>query len=215
MFLPLFPLSLVAFPGEELPLHIFEPRYRQLIAESVDNETTFGIPTLLQGGLAEHGTEVEVLKVLKHYDSGKSDVMTRGTAVFRIKNFQKNVDDKLYSGGEIEYQPYDPAVDNRQQDELLAVLEKIEKRLVQNLGLPDQLEHGLSFFLAPRIGLETLQKLKLLSLTDETQRQAYILPHLQRALHILEKQKAPSNHLSSNGGLNGDNGHTSIPPTAN
>ena len=125
------------------------------------------------------------------------------------------MDDKLYSGGEIEYQPYDPAVDNRQQDELLGVLEKIEKRLVQSLGPPDQPEHGLSFFLAPRIGLETLQKLKLLSLTDETQRQAYLLPHLQRALHILEKQEAHSNRPSSNGGLNGDNGHTTIPPIAN
>lgn len=215
MFLPLFPLNLVAFPGEDLPLHIFEPRYRQLIAESVDNESTFGIPTLLQGGLAEHGTEVQVLKVLKRYNSGKSDIMTRGKAVFRIKKFQKKVDEKLYSGGEVEYEPYDPAVDARQQDQLLGVLGKIEARLAQSLEVPEQPEHGLAFYLAPRIGLETLQKLKLLSQTSETERQAFLLPHLQRALHLLERQGSQSGRPSSNGGLNGGNGHTTIPPIAN
>jgi len=62
--LPMFPLELVAFPGEELPLHIFEQRYQQLIEDCEEERVTFGIPTYINKRL-EYGTEMELLKVVK------------------------------------------------------------------------------------------------------------------------------------------------------
>ena len=59
-FLPLFPLNLIVFPHEDLNLHIFEPRYRQLINECLDEKKTFGIPAFVNNKLLGYGTEVEV-----------------------------------------------------------------------------------------------------------------------------------------------------------
>ena len=64
-FLPLFPLNLIAFPMEDLNLHIFEPRYRELINECLDDGKTFGIPTFLDGKLPGFGTEVKITKLSK------------------------------------------------------------------------------------------------------------------------------------------------------
>ena len=79
-FLPLFPLKLVAFPGEELNLHIFEPRYKQLIRECEQNGTTFGIPTFLDNKVLDFGTEIELIK--------KIDMANRDNN-FCIKPIQK------------------------------------------------------------------------------------------------------------------------------
>ncbi|MCU0469941.1 MAG: LON peptidase substrate-binding domain-containing protein, partial [Arcicella sp.] len=104
-FLPLFPLNLVAFPLEDLNLHIFEPRYRQLINECLDNGTTFGVPVFLDGKLPGFGTEVKIVKLSKRYDDGRMDIRTQGIRAFRILDFQNPVELKLYSGGVVELLP--------------------------------------------------------------------------------------------------------------
>ena len=70
MKLPLFPLQSVFFPGETVPLHIFEERYKQLINDCRDEAITFGIPVFINGTV-EYGTEVQLVEVVNTYDSGK------------------------------------------------------------------------------------------------------------------------------------------------
>ncbi|HEY0108163.1 MAG TPA: LON peptidase substrate-binding domain-containing protein, partial [Fibrella sp.] len=74
--IPLFPLSLVVYPGEDLNLHIFEPRYRQLVSECIEEEKTFGIPAFIENKLPGYGTEVHVTTLHKRYDDGRMDVKT-------------------------------------------------------------------------------------------------------------------------------------------
>ena len=84
-FLPLFPLQLVVFPGEKLKLHIFEPRYKQLVGECRDEKMTFGLPAFFDGRVAEYGTEMRLLTIFKTYDDGRMDIMTEGVAAFLEK----------------------------------------------------------------------------------------------------------------------------------
>ena len=80
-FLPLFPLNVVAFPGEQLNLHIFEPRYKQLIAEIAQTNGTFGIPLFVNGRVAEYGTEMQLTNIEKVHPNGEIDIKTKDTTI--------------------------------------------------------------------------------------------------------------------------------------
>src|SRR6476469_10058709 len=97
-FIPIFPLSTVVFPGEQLNLHIFEPRYIELITECNASKKPFGIPVVLKSKVEEMGTLVEIIEVAKVYEDGKLDIKTSGLSVFRILEIVKELPDKLYSG---------------------------------------------------------------------------------------------------------------------
>ncbi len=81
---PIFPLGLVALPREYVPLHIFEQRYRTMIAEALDEQGEFGIVWSDEEGLRDHGCAVEITRVLERHDDGEIDIVTRGTRPFRI-----------------------------------------------------------------------------------------------------------------------------------
>src|SRR5690606_37970950 len=100
IFLPLFPLNLVAYPGESLNLHIFEPRYKQLIGDCLQSQANFGIPSFVHNKI-EFGTEVLIDKVVKEYEDGRMDIKTIGTAIFKVENFINPLEGKLYAGGEV------------------------------------------------------------------------------------------------------------------
>ena len=102
-FIPIFPLAIVVYPGETLNLHIFEPRYKELVLECVAGKKSFGIPTVINGKVGETGTLVCVKEIVKTYENGEMDIVTCGTAVFRILEIIKLVPDKLYSGAIVNY----------------------------------------------------------------------------------------------------------------
>ncbi len=102
-FIPIFPLGLVVYPGESLNLHIFEPRYKQLIQECHAAKKPFGIPTVINNKLQEFGAMVEIDELTKIYDNGEMDVKTKGLRIFRILELIKEIPDKLYSGAIVTY----------------------------------------------------------------------------------------------------------------
>ena len=102
-FLPLFPLNVVAFPGEQLNLHIFEPRYKQLIAEIAQTNGTFGIPLFVNGRVAEYGTEMQLTNIEKVHPNGEIDIKTKGLRVFKMLNFFAKTPNKLYPSGMVEF----------------------------------------------------------------------------------------------------------------
>ena len=102
-FIPIFPLSIVVYPGESLNLHIFEPRYKQLINECYAENKGFGIPTVINNKLNEIGTLVKITEVLNVQENGEMDIKTTGTTVFRILEVIKSIPDKLYSGAIVNY----------------------------------------------------------------------------------------------------------------
>src|ERR1022692_4592121 len=82
--LPLFPLQVVLFPGAELPLHIFEDRYKEMIGEAVRDRTEFGVVMASEKGMVSTGCTATVERVLKQYPDGRMDILTLGRRRFEI-----------------------------------------------------------------------------------------------------------------------------------
>ena len=82
--IPLFPLNVVLFPGEQLPLHIFEPRYRRMVRECLDAKAPFGMLLALPNGVVRVGCTAEILEVVKRYEDGRMDIVTVGRCPFRV-----------------------------------------------------------------------------------------------------------------------------------
>ena len=88
---PLFPLALVALPGELVPLHIFEERYKTMMAECLDSGTEFGIVWMADDGLREIGCACSIERVLERMDDGRMNLLARGTRPFRVLERQAHL----------------------------------------------------------------------------------------------------------------------------
>lgn len=99
--LPFFPLSVFLFPGEDIPLRIFEPRYLQLIEEIRQTDSTFVIPYVIKQEVQEFGCEVGLKEVVAENTGGRMVVSVVSRSVVKIQNYQKRLEGKLYPGGAI------------------------------------------------------------------------------------------------------------------
>ena len=97
---PLFPLALVALPSEYVPLHIFEARYRTMVAECLERERELGIVWLSDDELKPIGCAVAIERVLERMEDGRINILTRGTRPFRLIERQ---DDLAYPAGTVEF----------------------------------------------------------------------------------------------------------------
>ena len=102
-FIPIFPLGIVVYPGENLNLHIFEPRYKQLISERHTGNKPFGIPSVIDNRMQDYGTMVRIKEITTVHENGEMDIKTEGEKVFRILEVIKEIPDKLYSGAIVNY----------------------------------------------------------------------------------------------------------------
>ena len=199
-FIPIFPLGIVVFPGEELNLHIFEPRYIQLIRECLDSKKPFGIPAVIEKKLGELGTLVKVVEVSKEYEGGEMDIRTQGTKVFRILELVKEIPDKLYSGAIVNY-PHNRE-DLGKQDLMQRVIFGIRElhRLLQvkkEFRKPDDLL--LSYDVAHHAGLSIEEEYEFLSLMQEVQRQEYLKRHLAKVLPVIAEMEQLKEKVKLNG----------------
>ena len=195
--LPFFPLNLVAFPGEELNLHVFEPRYKQLVNECLDQGTTFGIPAYIHNKL-ELGTEVEITELVKTYSDGRMDIRTKGLAIFKVLDYENPVEGKLYSGGMVEIQKINLEVDPIKVGKIKSIMKDFYKLLkVENPYLAD--EFNTSFSLAHKIGLSLEEEYQLLKISEETARLDFILEHLERTTPVVKELEKTKEKIAMNG----------------
>lgn len=178
--LPLFPLQLVVFPGESLNLHIFEPRYRQLIQDAERDGTRFGVPTVIEGGLRPIATEVSLVEIAERYPSGESDVHTVGNRVFLIEEFHRELDGKLYPGAQINFLEVDYDEDPALNQEIVALTREIYQTLKIDKEVKDADAGFSTYDIAHYVGLTLDQEYQLLTLRNAQERQRYLIDHLQR-----------------------------------
>ena len=198
-FIPIFPLGIVVYPGEDLNLHIFEPRYKQLIDECNNAKKPFGIPTVIDDHVNEIGTLVEITEITKVYDNGEMDVKTKGLKVFRILEILKDVPGKLYSGAIVNY----PENHKKGSAKLMkAVIEGI-KQLHGILHVTKEFknpENELSSYdVAHHAGLSLEEEYELLGLFYETQREEYLKRHLAKVLPVASEMELLKNKIQLNG----------------
>ncbi len=195
--LPLFPLQAVVYPGERLPLHIFEKRYQQLIDDCDDKGMSFGIPTYIDKKL-EYGTEVRLDKIAKKYPGGESDVVCVGTKIFKIENFYQQFPGKLYAGGDVVFLEDTDVGAEELQEELLkniAILYvelTIDNPPVFNIPF-------VSYQVAHKVGLTLHQEYHLLKLRSEFERLNYLLGHLKITIPVVREMNKAREVIKMNG----------------
>lgn len=199
VYLPLFPLNIVVYPGEKLNLHIYEPRYKQLVLDCVMNEKNFGIPAYIHHSVGNYGTEVEILSIEKKYENGEMDIRSRGIRVFKVLKFDRTAPGRLYAGGEVEPVIY-------VNDEDIVTKSKIRncmQQLYNTLGLKslniDLKENFTSFDIAHQLGLNLDQEYALLQMERESDRQEAILQHLENILPIVIETERLKERVKQNG----------------
>lgn len=178
--LAFFPLQLVVFPGEQLNLHIFEPRYRQLIADAESEGITFGVPTVINSEIRPIATEVRLEQISKRYPNGESDVKTRGQRIFRILSFEPKLGKKLYAGGEIAPIDYDTEENLQLNEEIVFLTREIYATLKIDKTILDAHDGFRTYDIAHYVGLQVEQEYELLTLFNAVERQQFLLSHLRK-----------------------------------
>lgn len=198
-FIPVFPLSIVVFPGEQLNLHIFEPRYKQLINDCFGENKPFGIPTVLNNNVAEMGTLVTISEIVNVHADGKMDVRTRGEKVFRILEVVQSIPDKLYHGAIVHYPDNDERKKNQLAAQVLASIRELHKiiNVTKDFKKPD--EELCSYDLAHHAGLSLEEEYEFLALLYESQRLEYLKRHLSNVLPVITGMESLKERIQLNG----------------
>ncbi len=205
--IPLFPLQIVVFPREELNLHIFEPRYRQLILECKQEDILFGIPYHSDDTELLYGCSVRLKEISKVYPDGKMDIKTVGIGPIEIIKYLKQYPNRLYPGGYVEELEWDA-------DGEIELYERIKQQITDLYNfmniktLPEAFERSfITFEIAHKAGLSKEQEYELLQIPYEQERQLYLINHLEE---MIPKVKAME-ELRKKVQLNGHFKHI-IPP---
>lgn len=189
-FIPLFPLNIVVFPHEKLNLHIFEPRYKQLIKDCIEADKEFGIVPIIRNNIAEFGTTIKILSIEKEHEDGNLDIRTSGKSVFRILEIIQVVPDKLYMGAVVNYPENIETCQRSRMSLILQETRKFHDLLEVNKKYPKNDEELYAYDIGHYLGLGIGQEYELLTLLSESERQEYIIQHLKNTIPtILELQK--------------------------
>ncbi|GAC1394935.1 MAG: LON peptidase substrate-binding domain-containing protein [Sediminibacterium sp.] len=198
-FIPIFPLGIVVYPGEQLNLHIFEPRYRQLVSDCFAEGKPFGIPSVLAGGLAEMGTLVEITEIAAVHEDGKMDIRTRGIKIFRILELVKSVPEKLYNGAIVNYPDNNENNNGDILQQVVAGIRNLHQLLHVNKDFTKPDKELRSYDLAHHAGLSLEEEYELLGLLNELQRLEYLRRHLNKVLPVVAGMETLKEKIQLNG----------------
>jgi ATP-dependent Lon protease len=206
--IPLFPLNVVLLPGADLPLHIFEPRYRQMVSRCLDDRSEFGMLLSLPKGIVRVGCTAEIIEVVKRYEDGRMDILAVGRAPFRIVelfNAEAFSEDSLLEG-HVDYlddrdRPAEPRV-RRELVELYEVCHTIVygdyPRNIQG-NVPEE----FSYVVAGTLPMDLMWKQQVLELRSEADREERLVTYLREWAPHLQKGEAMRQRAGGNGhGLN-------------
>src|SRR5580700_2443766 len=199
-FIPIFPLSIVVYPGEMLNLHIFEPRYKQLIKECHAEGKPFGIPVIMDDKVNDMGTLVRIIQIVKVSENGEMDIKTTGVSVFRILELIKKVPDKLYSGAIVNYPENKTETLNRELiQRVLNALRELHKvlKIKKDFKKPD--DQINAYDIAHHAGLSLQEEYALLELLREDQRQEYLKRHLSKVVPVIAEMETLKKRVKQNG----------------
>jgi Lon protease-like protein len=193
----LFPLELVLLPGERAPLHIFEPRYKELIAECLDEEREFGLLLSDEAGMREIGTTAAVVEVLERFDDGRLDIVVEGRDRFRLleetegRSFRTARISPLGDAGE------EPT--REEIDRCLAAFRRLAEAASAEPEEPDAGTASLSYWIAARVEFGVEVKQGLLELSSERERTVKLAELLDRAREAVRFARTARERAATNG----------------
>ena len=198
-FISIFPLSIVVYPHEDLNLHIFELKYKQLIRECFDQKKSFGMPVVIDNNISEWGTLLEIIEISKTYDNGEMDIKTRGQKIFRILEIIANVPEKLYSGAIVNYPQNHEHGKRLLMKKIITATRQLHETLKVNKPLHKNEDEIWSYDLAHSVGLTLKEEYELLTFTNELHRQEYLKRHLAKVIPIVAEMESLKEKIKLNG----------------
>lgn len=198
MEIGLFPLELVLLPGERVPLHIFEPRYRELIGECLERSEEFGLVLADEEGIRETGTTAAVVEVLQRFPDGRLDIVVEGRERFTIV---EETAGRSFMTAIVEPAPDDPADDPSPEERscCLAAFRALADAAGVEADEPGAEVDDVSFWIASQIDLGTELKQGLLEERSPRRRTARVTEFLRRARTTLAWTKMASERAATNG----------------
>ena len=182
--LPLFPLEIVLFPGAPLPLHIFEPRYKEMIGECLEQKRPFGMVRAKENALASVGCSAAIINVIKKYDDGRLDIAAEGVQRFEIDNLNQ---ERSFLQGEVTYFDDEPSqVGSAPKETLLQLHEQLFAILGQNAEIEPEAD-PLTFQLAHELPVDLDFKQALLEMKSEAERIETLTEYYRATIPKVEK----------------------------
>jgi ATP-dependent Lon protease len=206
--IPLFPLNVVLLPGADLPLHIFEPRYREMVRRCLVDKTEFGMLLSLPKGIVRVGCTAEIINVVKRYDDGTLDILAVGRTPFRIVellNAESFADDQLLEG-QVDYlDDRERSTEPRVRRELIELYEVCHTIVYGDYprNIQSEVPEHLSYVVAGTLPMDLMWKQQVLELRSEADRQERLVTYLREWAPHLQKTETLRQRADGNGhGLN-------------
>lgn len=182
LLVPMFPLTLLPLPGELVPLHIFEPRYKQLLEDAENSDISFGIFLNHECNLQKLGALMKLESVIKRYPAGESDIVLRCTDIFSMDKLYRNYKSKLYPGGDIRHWNIDAqSMPGVELYELFLVFQ--EKRRIN--------KHFTAFTLfqvATELNLDLMDRYKFVTMPAAKQ-DPFLITLIKFQLHVMDREE--------------------------
>jgi Lon protease-like protein len=202
----LFPLGLVALPGEVIPLHIFEPRYKRLIGEARESGDEFGIVLQQQDAVAECGCTARLVEVLEEFDDGRLNILVEGRRRFRLHEILAAADEgEEYLRARVAFFD-DEAEDEEPGDRAEGIRDRAMTLFLRMLSLmevksprPPGGDQPLSFRLVAAVDLGVALKQQLLELTSEAERLTTLITVMESLIPRLELRREREEAIRGNG----------------
>lgn len=194
--LPFFPLEVVLFPGEQSSLHIFEPRYRELLADIEHSGGMFGISYPEDKGHMRYCSIVSLVAVSKRHPGGESDIIIVGEELGRITAFYDPTPGKLYAGGSVEI--IDNITNDKANENVIGELYLLRETIGPKADMLLSDEYRYLYRIISSLGLSTQQKLKYLKLNDPNAQQQHVANLLKFTRLIVQQEQRIENGVFPN-----------------
>jgi Lon protease-like protein len=195
--LGLFPLGIVLLPTEQIPLHIFEDRYQELIGECLAEEREFGLVYAHDDGLSEIGTRAAVTEVLDRFEDGRMNVVVEGRERFRLLELTEG---RSYQTGLVEPVEDEPdSADPEDSEQAVELFHRLVELTGAEVEEPSLAAEQLSFELAGRFEFAPELKQRLLQLTSERKRMHLLAELLAGAATAVEREREIAQRAQGNG----------------
>jgi Lon protease-like protein len=189
--IPLFPLDVVLMPGAEIPLHIYEPRYKVMVARCLDEKLEFGLILAANQSVATMGCTAEIVRKIREYPDGRVDILAAGRAIFHLVEL---IEEKEYYEGSVEYAVDDSFnTDTEQESQLVQLFDRCH---AQMFGKPsasptDLFPESLAYRMAAMLPVELEKRQALIESRSERERRELLLRWMERFLpRLIAQQKA-------------------------
>jgi ATP-dependent Lon protease len=201
--IPLFPLNVVLLPGADLPLHIFEPRYLEMVSRCLKEKSEFGVLLAVPKGVTRVGCTAEIIEVVKRHDDKTLDILTIGREPFRVIEL---FDENPLAEGLVEYlEDRESTPDPSMRSELVGLYETCHTLIFEDYPKNADRDRAaqISFIIAGTLPMDMLWKQQILELRSEAERQERLVGYLRAWAPHLQKTGVMRQRAGGNGqGLN-------------